>query len=281
MNAVASRPQSGSSFSLGFLFLSRERRAALEDVYAFCRLVDDIVDDGSRSREEAARELDFWRAEVGRLYAGAPTHELSRRLAPHVDRFKLPKEGFAELVEGVAMDLEKTRYQTYGELERYLFGVAGTVGLLCVEIFGHSHTPAHDLRAYALRMGNAFQLTNIIRDVGVDLEKGRLYVPLEDLAAAGCPVESVYSRSHTPAFAAAMLRLYKRARAEYDAAAGLLHPQDRPAQLPGAVMAAVYEDLLEELRRREFRVLFEKVSTPKPRRMLLAAKAWARAHGIY
>lgn len=281
MNAVPARPQAGSSFSLGFLFLSRERRAALEDVYAFCRLVDDIVDDGARPKDEAAKELDFWRSEVGRLYAGRPTHELSRRLARHVERFRLPKEGFAELVEGVAMDLTKTRYATYAELEKYLFGVAGTVGLLCVEVFGHAHTPPTDLRAYAVHMGNAFQLTNIIRDVGVDLEKGRLYVPLEDLAASGCPVDSVLSRQHTPAFAAAMTRLYGRARAAYDAAPGLLHPSDRPAQLPGAVMAAVYEDLLEELRRRQFRVLFEKVSTPKPRRLLLAAKAWARAHGIY
>ncbi|MBI2362482.1 MAG: squalene/phytoene synthase family protein, partial [Elusimicrobia bacterium] len=264
MNAAPVRPQSGSSFSLGFLFLSRERRAALEDVYAFCRLVDDIVDDGARTKDEAAKELDFWRAEVGRLYAGMPTHELSRRLAPHVERFRLPKEGFTELVEGVAMDLTKARYATYAELEKYLFGVAGTVGLLCVEVFGHAHTPPVDLRAYAVHMGNAFQLTNIIRDVGADLEKGRLYVPLEDLAAAGCPVESVLSRSHTPAFAAAMTLLYRRARAAYDAAPGLLHPADRPAQLPGAVMAAVYEDLLEELRRRQFRVLFERVSTPKP-----------------
>lgn len=272
---------SNSSFKLGFLFLSKEQRAGLETVYEFCRLVDDIVDDGTRPKDAAARELEFWREEVERLYAGSPTHELARRLAPHIERFALPKEGFAELVNGVGMDLDKTRYETQAELDKYLFGVAGTVGLLCVELFGHRFTPPEDLRAYAVAMGNAFQLTNIMRDVGADLERGRLYVPREDLRAANCAEESLLRREHTPAFGVAMRRLYDRAKASYRLAPPLLHPDDRPAQLAGAVMAAVYEDLLEELRRREFRVLFGKVSTPKPRRILLAAKAWAKAYGIY
>ncbi|TPW21631.1 MAG: phytoene synthase [Elusimicrobia bacterium] len=279
MSASASR--AGSSFSLGFLFLSKERRAGLDVVYEFARLVDDIVDEGAFTPEEAARELDAWRAEVGRLYGGRPIRPLAVRLAPFVERFKLPREGFDGLIDGVAMDLAKRRYETYAELEKYLFGVAGTVGLLCVELFGHTATPAEALRAYAVAMGNAFQLTNIMRDVGVDLEKGRVYLPLADLREAGCPVESLVRREHTPAFTAVMRRQYDRAKASYRKAADLLDPADRPAQLPGAVMAAVYEDVLEELRRREFRVLFQKVSTPRPRRLVLAAKAWARAYGIY
>ncbi|MBI3298099.1 MAG: presqualene diphosphate synthase HpnD [Elusimicrobia bacterium] len=281
MTAPAAPPQSGSSFSLGFLFLSKERRAGLEAVYEFCRVVDDILDDGARTKDAAAAELDFWREEVERLYAGRPTHELARRLAPHVERFALPREGFEELVNGVAMDLDKTRYETQAELDKYLFGVAGTVGLLCVELFGHRHTPPEALRDYAVTMGNAFQLTNIMRDVGVDLEKGRLYLPLEDLRAAGCDEGTLLRREHTPAFAEAMRRVYGRAKDAYRRAGTLLDVRDRPAQLPGAVMAAVYEDVLEELRRRDFRVLFEKVSTPKSRRLVLAAKAWAKAYGIY
>ncbi|MDE2291302.1 MAG: presqualene diphosphate synthase HpnD, partial [Elusimicrobia bacterium] len=275
------RPQKGSSFALGFLFLTKERRQALEAVYEFCRVVDDVVDDGTRSEEEAARELAGWREEVERLYGGAPTRPLTRRLAPFVERFALPKEGFASLVDGVAMDLEKKRYETYEDLRRYLFGVAGTVGLLCVEIFGHESTPPEALRAYAVTMGDAFQLTNIMRDVGGDLERGRLYLPLADLDAARCRVDSVLQREYTPEFAAAMKVQYGRAKESYRRAGSLLDPADRAAQLPGAVMAAVYEDVLEELRRREFRVLFGKVTTSKPRRLLLAAKAWARAHGIY
>ena len=279
MSATASR--AGSSFSLGFLFLTKERRAALDAVYEFARRVDDVVDEGGLSKDEAARELDAWRAEVAALYAGRPTRPLAQRLAPHVERFKLPREGFDGLLDGVAMDLDKRRYETYAELEKYLFGVAGTVGLLCVEVFGHAATPPEALRAYAVAMGNAFQLTNIMRDVGVDLEKGRVYLPAADLAEAGCTLDSLQRREHTPAFAAVMKRQYARAKASYQSAAELLDPTDRPAQLPGAVMAAVYEDVLEELRRRDFRVLFQKVTTPKARRVVLAAKAWARAYGIY
>lgn len=279
MSATASR--SGSSFSLGFLFLSKERRAALDAVYEFARLVDDVVDEGALTKDESARELDAWRAEINALYAGRPTRPLAVRLAPFVERFKLPREGFDGLVDGVAMDLEKRRYETYAELERYLFGVAGTVGLLCVEVFGHAATSPEALRAYAVSMGEAFQLTNIMRDVGVDLEKGRVYLPLADLKDAGCPLETILRREHTPAFGAVMKLQYGRAKAAYARAAELLDPADRPAQLPGAVMAAVYEDVLEEMRRREFRVLFQKVTTPKPRRLVLAAKAWARAYGIY
>ncbi|TBR24458.1 squalene synthase HpnD [bacterium] len=279
MSATASR--AGSSFSLGFLFLSKERRAALDAVYEFARLVDDVVDEGALSQDDAARELDAWRAEVAALYAGRPAKPLAVRLAPHVERFKLPREGFDGLLDGVAMDLEKRRYETYPDLEKYLFGVAGTVGLLCVEVFGHAATAPEPLRAYAVSMGNAFQLTNILRDVGVDLEKGRVYLPQADLREAGCSLETLLRREHTPAFGAVMKRQYARAKAEYARAAELLDPADRPAQLPGAVMAAVYEDLLEELRRREFRVLFQKVATPKGRRVVLALKAWARAYGIY
>lgn len=273
--------RSGSSFSLGFLFLSKDRREALDAVYEFARLVDDVVDEGLFPPDAAARELDAWREEVARLYAGRPTRPLAVRLAPHVERFGLPREGFDGLIDGVAMDLEDRRYETYADLEKYLFGVAGTVGLLCVEVFGHRATAPAALREYAVTMGNAFQLTNIMRDVGVDLEKGRVYLPLADLRDAGCPLESLVRREHTPAFGAVMKAQYARAKAAYARAAELLDPADRPAQLPGAVMAAVYEDVLEELRRREFRVLFQKVTTPKPRRLVLAAKAWARAYGIY
>jgi phytoene synthase len=279
MNASASR--SGSSFALGFLFLSKERREALDAVYEFARLVDDAVDEGQLSAPAAARELEGWRAEVANLYAGRPTRPLAVRLAPCVERFGLPREGFDGLIDGVAMDLENKRYETYADLEKYLFGVAGTVGLLCVEVFGHRATAPEALRSYAVAMGNAFQLTNIMRDVGVDLEKGRVYLPLSDLRAAGCPLESLVRREHTPAFGTVMKVQYARAKAEYARAAALLDPADRPAQLPGAVMAAVYEDVLEELRRREFRVLFQKIRTPQSRRLVLAAKAWARAYGIY
>ncbi len=277
----SSAPQAGSSFSLGFLFMTKERREALEAVYEFCRQVDDIVDSGALTSEQAAAELEAWREEIRRVFESKPARALAVRLASHVARFSLPREAFDGLIDGVAMDLKHKRYETYAELERYLYGVAGTVGLLCVEIFGHRATPPEDLRAYAVTMGNAFQLTNIMRDVGADLENGRVYIPGEDLERAGCGLDSFLRREHTPAFRAVMNMQYVRAKDSYRRARELLAPADRPAQLPGAVMAAVYEDLLEVLREREFRVFFEKASVPKGRRLVLAAKAWARAYGIY
>ena len=278
---MSAAPQAGSNFSLGFLFMTKERRAALETVYEFCRVVDDVVDSGTRTAEQASVELQDWREDVARLYTGKPKKELAKKLAPHVERFSLPREAFDGLIDGVAMDLSRKRYETYAELEKYLFGVAGTVGLLCVEVFGHKATAPEDLRAYAVTMGNAFQLTNIMRDVGADLENGRVYIPLEDLKRAGCSLESFQRREHTAAFRAAMNIQYGRAKDYYRRAHELLAAADRPAQLPGAVMAAVYEDLLELLREREFRVFFDKASVPKGRRLVLAAKAWARAYGIY
>lgn len=278
MSAAAEK---GSNFYLGFLFLPRRRREALSAVYAFARHVDDIADSGELPAAEARRQLDFWREEIARLYAGRPTHPLSRRLEPFVQEFALPREGFEELVRGVGMDLEKTRYETFEELKPYLFGVAGAVGLLCVEVFGHRHTSPEDLREYAVAMGNAFQLTNIIRDVGADLEKGRIYIPVEDIRAAGGSVEDIARRAYTPAFRTLMNGQYERAKAFYRRARGLLHPKDRPSMLPAEAMACVYEALLDKIKEEQFRVFFQRVRVPSWRKALLAAKAWAASKGIY
>jgi len=276
-----SAPQKSSNFYLGFLFISKERREALGAVYRFARVVDDVVDGGTLAAAAAAEELDFWDLEVERLYAGCPEHPVTAALAPHVERFGLPKEGFAELVKGVRMDLEKTRYETFRDLERYLFGVAGAVGLLCVEIFGYRKTPKKDMRSYAIAMGNAFQLTNILRDVGEDLERGRIYLPLSDLREAGCSPESLAKREHTPEFRALMAREYERAKGFYREARARLHPDDRVLMTPAEVMACVYEDLLERIKDADFRVQFQRVRVPAWRKLLLALKAWLYCRGVF
>lgn len=266
--------EKGSNFYLGFLFLPRSKREALTSVYAFCRHVDDIVDSGRNSREEAREQLAFWREEIGRLASGNPTHAVSKRLLPHVREYGLPEEAFREILRGMELDIDKTRYQTPSDLESYMLGAAGAVGLLAVKIFGYRHTAASDIREYALAMGNAFQLTNILRDVGADLERGRIYIPLDDILASGYSVEEFSRREHTPAFRALMQREYERAKGFYRKARGLLHPGDRAAMLPAEVMAHIYEDILEKIREAEYRVFFSRVGLSPWRKLWLAFKAW-------
>jgi len=272
--SAGAAPESGSNFYLGFLFLAKEKREALGAVYAFAREVDDIVDSGENEPDAARRLLEFWMEDVEKLYSGNPSHRLSRRLLPYVSEFRLPKEGFVELIRGVSMDLEKSRYETIEELERYMFGVAGAVGLLSVRIFGYGATSAENIRAYALSMGNAFQLTNIMRDVGADLERGRVYLPLADLREAGCSEETFLRREHSPGFEALMEKEYARAKAYYREARSLLHPDDLRAMLPAEVMAHVYEAILEKMRDGRYHVFFERTGLPLWRKAALAAKAW-------
>ncbi|MFA6316722.1 MAG: squalene/phytoene synthase family protein [Elusimicrobiota bacterium] len=252
---VQDAKEKGSSFYLGFLFLSRSKREALAAVYDYCRYIDDIVDDGGLSAEAARRELGFWHDELDRLFGGRPTHPVALRLAPHVRRFALAREPFVEVLRGCEMDLGQVRYETFPELRTYMARVASAVGLIIVEIFGHRATPPERLREFAMDFGYAFQLTNIIRDVGADLDKGRVYLPAEDMRQAGCSLESLLRRERTPAFEALMEVQYGRAKSFYRKARESLDPADRPAMLPAEVMAHIYEGLLEDIRDSGFDVL--------------------------
>ena len=276
----ASAPERGSNFSLAFRFLPAAKREALQAVYAYCRLIDDIVDAGALPREQAAAQLEFWRGEVARLYAGRPTHPVAARLMPHVRAFRLPEEAFQEMIRGCAMDLDGAAYATPEELEIYMRGVASSVGWLAVEIFGYRHTPPPRMRQFATLFGYAFQLTNIIRDVGVDLELGRVYIPASDLRETGVPRDALVSRRYDPSFVRLMTRLYNRAKDYYGQARVLVDPRDRAGLLPAEVMAHVYEGLLEQIRDGGFRVLFERHSLPGWRKALLAGRAWLYCRGL-
>jgi phytoene synthase len=272
--------EKNSNFFLGFLFLPKAKREALSAVYGYCRLIDDIVDSGSVPKDEARRQLDFWKEEITRLYAGAPTHPVAARLLPHVRTYSLPKEGFLEMIRGCAMDLEGTRYQTPEELESYMHGVASSVGLLAVEIFGYRATPAERMREFATLFGYAFQLTNIIRDVGADLELGRVYIPASDMKDAGYSEQALLRRDQSAAFDRLMQILYRRAQTYYRRARSLVDFRDRPGLLPAEVMGHIYEALLEDIRNDEFRVLFQRHSLPSWRKVVLAGKAWLYCHGL-
>jgi phytoene synthase len=264
--------RSGSSFYYSFLFLPPPRRRAITALYAFCREVDDVVDE-SNDPEVARAKLAWWRGEVRAAYEGAPQHPVARALAPVVAEYGLPEPHFQSVIDGMAMDLERSRYATFGELEAYCHNVAGVVGLMSAEIFGYTD-PA--TRRYARDLGIAFQLTNIVRDVGEDARRGRVYLPQEDLARFGVPARAIVAREGGEGFRALMAHEVGRARDWYDRALAALPPADRSAQRPGLVMAAIYRTLLDEIARDGYRVLDHRVGLTPLRKLWIAWKT-ARA----
>jgi phytoene synthase len=266
--------RSGSSFTQAFRLLGPERRSALDAVYAFCRFVDDVADGLEAGQREPAVLLGRWRDELDRVYDGTPTHPIGVALADAVRRFGLPQRHFAELIRGVAMDLSRRRYRTFDELEEYCYLVASTVGLLCIEIFGHHDASAAD---YARDLGVAFQLTNILRDVREDAARGRLYLPLEDLARFACGEEEVLAGRYSPRVGALMAFECGRARAFYLRARGSLAPEDRRALAPAEAMRLIYERLLARIESRGFDVFHERIALPRYERVGLALAAWGRA----
>lgn len=271
--------EKSSNFFLGFVLLPPEKREALSAVYAYCRLIDDLVDDGALPEAEARAQLDFWRAEIDRLYAGTPEHPVAKRLAPSVARFGLPREAFHEMIRGCRMDLDRVRYRTFADLEPYLQGVACSVGRLSVEIFGYAHTSKDDIREFARLFGYAFQLTNIVRDVGADLELGRVYLPEDELARFGVTREDVLARRQTPQFTALMRFQYERAKGYYKDARAKVDPRDRRGLLPAEIMAHIYEGVLDQVAAGGYRVLFEKTTLSRFKKLKLALSAWRYCHG--
>lgn len=263
---------SGSSFYYSFLFLPEERRRAITALYAFCREVDDVVDEVSEI-EAARMKLAWWRAEVERLFAGQPSHPVARALAPALERFQLPREHFDAIVDGMEMDLERNRYATFDELAGYCYHAAAVVGLLSAEIFGYEDART---REFAHDLGMAFQLTNILRDVREDAMRGRVYVPAEDLEAHGVRAGEL-AHPATPKHVRALFQAQaERARRYYTRAFDALPEIDRHAQRSGLIMARIYLTLLAEMERDGFRVLEHRV-TLTPLRKLWIAWRTARA----
>jgi phytoene synthase len=264
---------SGSSFYYSFLFLPPERRRAITALYAFCREVDDVVDE-TREPQIAATKLAWWRAEVGNLFAGNPQHPVTKALAVSKDRFSIRQERLDEIIDGMEMDLTQSRYLDWPGLERYCYRVAGAVGLLAAGIFGY-----HDPRTleYARELGIAFQLTNIIRDVGEDARKNRIYLPMADLKEFGVPAADILASRETPQFKRLMAFEAARARRHYDQAMQALPEPDRRTQRPGLIMAAIYRTLLDEIERDGFRVLTGRTSLTPLRKFWIAWRTWIRA----
>jgi phytoene synthase len=264
--------RSGSSFYYSFLFLPPERRRAITALYAFCREVDDIVDDGSDTGV-AAKKLAWWRAEIDAMFGDAPTHPVTRALAPHLSAYGLERRHLLEIIDGMQMDLDQNRYMDFAVLALYCHRVAGVVGLLASSIFGISDPSTH---VYAAKLGQALQLTNIIRDVGEDARKGRLYLPLEDLRRFGVTAQDVLALKHSPQFVDLMRFERDRAIAAYREALASLPDADRRAQRPGLIMAAIYRTLLDEIDRDGYRVLTHRVGLTPIRKLWIAWRTWRR-----
>jgi len=265
--------QSGSSFYYSFLFLPQERRRAITALYAFCREVDDAVDEPSDA-SAARTALAWWRGEVARLYAGDPQHPVTRALAPWIGPFGIGEARLNEIMDGLEMDLSQTRYIDFASLKVYCHRVAGVVGELAAGIFGYSN-PA--TLAYADRLGLAFQLTNIIRDVGEDARKNRIYLPMDELREHGVTAADILDARHSEDFVRLMRFQADRARRCYDEALALLAPEDRQAQRPGLVMAAIYRTLLGEIEDDGFRVLKQRTALTPVRKLWIAWRTWVTA----
>jgi phytoene synthase len=264
---------SGSSFYYSFLFLPPERRRAITALYAFCREVDDVVDEGM-DPQVASAKLGWWRNEVAHLFAGKAQHPVTRALEPFRGQFGLSAERLNEIIDGMEMDLRQTRYLDWKGLELYCYRVASVVGLLAAGIFGYRDERTLD---YAKNLGMAFQLTNIIRDVGEDARKNRVYVPMEDLQRFGVPAADILQAKETPAFRSLMEFEAERARGFYERAMSSLPPGDRRAQRPGLIMAAIYRTLLDEIQREGFHVLTRRTSLTPLRKFWIAWKTWVTA----
>ncbi len=263
---------SGSSFYYSFMFLPAERRRAITALYAYCREVDDVVDECT-DPGVARTKLAWWRNEVARLYAGNPQHPVTRALADIIGPFDITEDQLIMVIEGMAMDLEYNRYPDFATLQTYCHRVAGVVGLMSARIFGYTDPRTLE---YAADLGLAFQLTNIIRDVGEDARRNRVYLPLDELAAAGLDPAQIVHCQDSEAFHQLMLQQVNRAIATYDQAFTKLPPQDRKAQIPGIIMAAIYRTLLEEIRDDGCRVLTHRTSLTPVRKLWIAWKTWIK-----
>ena len=261
---------SGSSFYYAFLFLPPPRRAAITAFYAFCREVDDVVDE-IRDPGVAATKLAWWRQEVNRAFAGQPSHPVMHALMPHASTFDITAAHLQAVIEGCQMDLDQTRYLDYAGLQRYCDRVAGVVGEVAARIFGHTDPKTLD---YAHRLGLALQLTNIIRDVGDDARRGRIYLPIAELKRFDVKAHELLERKapwgYSDRFTALMRFQAERAHATYDEALALLPELDRAAQKPGLMMSNIYRSLLREIESDGFQVLHQRTSLTPIRKLWIA-----------
>ena len=257
--------QQAKNFYYAFLFLPANKRAAIYTVYAFCRHSDDIADEPAAFHDKRD-QLRAWRDELENCYNGRPTRLITRALRHTIEQYPIPQHYFEALLQGVEMDLTVQRYASFDDLLGYCYRVASAVGLACLEIFGYTHS---GVRRYACHLGIALQLTNILRDVREDAERGRIYLPQEDLRAFGVREDDVLQQRYTTAFAALMHFQQERALTYYRRAAACLLPGDRAGLMAPEIMAAMYRAMLHKMRRRRFNVFHGRTRLSGPHKMAI------------
>jgi phytoene synthase len=265
--------QSKTNFYYSFSMLPRDEREAMNTVYAFCRTIDDIVDenadtaDVSRKRERLA----MWRREVEKCYSGEASNPILLPLSKVVQRFRIPKQYFLTLIDGMEMDLVKRRYATFEELHEYCYSVASIVGLMCIEIFGYKYEETRD---YAVQLGIAMQLTNILRDIKVDKEKGRIYLPQEDMELFGVQEYEILLEQPSPRLQQLLKYEAERARSYYKSARALLKKDERITMFAAEIMDAIYYRLLEKIELSNFNVFQKRITVSTPHKLLIAMRFW-------
>jgi len=264
---------SGSSFYYSFMFLPRDKRRAITALYAFCREVDDVVDECT-DEQVARTTLNWWRAQVAEIYGGKPQHPVAKALVPVVQQFNMSRENLLEIIDGMEMDLDQARYPDFKSLQLYCYRVASVVGLLAAEIFGYTDRRT---QKYAHDLGIAFQLTNIIRDVGEDARRNRIYLPMDELQQFGVTAAEILNAKETENFQKLMAFQVERAQRYYRQALEHLPEVDRKAQRTGLIMAVIYRTTLDEVVASGCHVLKERVSLTPLRKLWLACKTWLKS----
>jgi len=262
-----------TTFYYSFLVLPKQQRRAIIAVWDFCRAVDDAVDeDGGPGGLPPRQAVQFWREELARCYAGEPARTpQGRGLQPFIAQFALPREAFEDVIDGVAMDLDTSRYETFADLLEYCHRVASAVGIICIRIFGCRSPQARD---YALNLGVALQLTNIVRDIKTDLERGRVYIPQEDFRAAGCSVDALSAGEISAPVRRLLAFECRRAHEFYQRAIAARPPEDRRRLVAAEIMRAVYHETLTRIEQRDYDVFSSRAALPKPVQALIALRQW-------
>jgi 15-cis-phytoene synthase len=260
--------KSGSSFYYAFLFLPPQRRAAITAFYAFCREVDDVVDEVGDTGVAAAK-LAWWRQEVASAFQGHPSHPVTKALMPHSGAYDIRAEHLLAVIEGCQVDLDQARFLDFAGLARYCHLVAGVVGEVAANIFGRTEDATV---AYAHKLGLAMQLTNIIRDVGDDARRGRIYLPVSELKQFDVKAQEILNRGYSDRFTALMKFQAERAHRAYDEAFALLPAADQRTQRPGTMMANIYRTLLREIEADNFQVLHQRTSLTPLRKLWIAMR---------
>ncbi len=270
--------KSKSSFYYAFNLLPLEKRDAMNTVYAFCRQTDDIVDTGSEASDLKYERLHKWRIELEKSLSGFSDYQLLNKLASTIQKFNIPLEPFFELLKGMEMDLQKSRYLTFDDLQLYCYRVASTVGLMCIEIFGYKHASARD---FAVNLGIALQLTNILRDIKKDGEKGRIYLPMEDLKKFGYAENELLNNTFNENFRDMMKFQVQRAKEYFDKATAALNLEDKKAMFAARAMQHIYYRMLNKIIDADYDVYHNKIQISIVKKVGISLGVWAKYSLVY